>query len=249
MPKTLNEVYTDSEYWNHYWKEEKRSDIAFYFDDILDGNIDWSKVDTYMEIGGAPGSVMAYLYHKYGIDVSTVDFTENEITDSFLKEHAVENYEIINADFLALDVSTLKKYDLVASWGFVEHFSKDICNEIIEKQKEMVSDDGYLVVEIPNIRKIFWLIYFFFNRDLIRIHNLEIMDLHYLKSRVLEGDEFKILYAGYQMTMNENNEYFVAHTNQKELCKNIVRRLKKMNLSDSLKRWFFPYIIIIAKRK
>jgi len=245
----VKEEYTDSDYWNHYWQEEKRSDISFYFVDILNDNIEWSKVKTYMEIGGAPGSVMAYFHHKYNLSVSTIDYTDYEITESFLETHEVNDYEIINADFLKLDIRTLKKYDIVASWGFVEHFSKEACNQIIEKQKEMVSDNGYLIIELPNIRKVFWLMYFLFNRDLIKIHNLKIMDLRYLKERVLVGDRFEIVCAGYDMSINENNEYFITHKRQKELCKRLVKHIRKMNLHDSIKRWFFPYIVIIAKKK
>lgn len=247
--KTEKDKYTDSDYWNQYWNEEKRSDITFYFNEIINGYIDWPRVKTYMEIGGAPGSVMTYLYHRYGLLVSTIDFTEFEITDSFLKNHDVRDYEIINSDFLTLDIGKLKKYDIVASWGFVEHFSKEICNQIIEKKKEMVSDNGYLIIELPNIRKLFWLVYFLFNRKLIKIHNLKIMDLKYLKKCVRQGNKFEIIYAGYDMTMNENNEYFDTHKIQKKLCLKLVEVLRNIHISNSIKRWFFPYIVIIAKKK
>ena len=51
------------------------------------------------------------------------------------------------------------------------------------------------------------------------------------------------------MTMNENNEYFDTHKIQKKLCLKLVEVLRNIHISNSIKRWFFPYIVIIAKKK
>lgn len=240
-------IYTDDCYWNSYWKEEKREGVNFYFEDIVDSYIDWNTVHSYMEIGGAPGSIMVYMNQTHGLTVSTVDFTEKRLIEKYLDSYSVSNYKIYQEDFMQFEKK--QKYDLVASWGFVEHFSKDKCAEIIRKKISLVADEGYLVVEIPNIRKLFWLAYFIFNRKLLQIHNLEIMNLDFLKNQVLKDDNMEILYAGYHIAMNDENEYFKKHSKIKTLCANFVNRMKKAKLCNGVKCWFYPYIVIIAKKK
>ncbi len=241
--------YTNKDYWDQYWCDEKREDITFYFDEIVDRYINWEHIHSYMEIGGAPGSIMAYFYKKHNLSISTIDYTERRVTEEYFKKQGIRDYEILQEDFLTFDVNKYgKKYDFVASWGFVEHFSREQSSLLIEKHKNLVANKGYLIVELPNIRKLFWLLYFIFNRELIKIHNLQIMDLRWLKEQILIGDEFDLLYAGYYIAINEQNEYFARHERQKKICKGIIRGVKGLHIGNKKKRWFFPYIILIAKK-
>lgn len=244
------EEYTDENYWKKYWSRESRLDTSFYFDKLLNRYISWDKVCSYMEVGGAPGSIMVFINQKHGLSVSAVDFIEKERISGFLKSHGVENYRIYQEDFLTFDVKPhWRRYDIVSSWGFIEHFDRKNAVKCIEKQKHMVSCNGYLVVELPNIRKLFWAAYWVFNRELLKIHNLKIMDLHWLKKCVLKGGEFELLFASYYFTMNPQNEYFIKHKKIRNLCEKAVRFFDRRNFSDNIKQWFFPYIVIIAKRK
>lgn len=248
--KQMKKELTNISYWNEYWRVENRQEVNFYFSDLLDDFISWNGITNYMEIGGAPGTIMTYLYYKHGLTVSTVDFTDRDITEKFLNDHKVENYEIIQEDFNEFDPDSFgKKYDIVSSWGFVEHFSKDTCILFIEKHKKLVEKEGYLIIELPNIRKMFWLMYYVFNRKLIKIHNLEIMDLEFLKAQILAGDDFEILYSGYYATINEQNEFFIKHTRLRDLCKGLIEQFKNHKVKDSVKKWIFPYIVLIAKKK
>jgi hypothetical protein len=52
----------------------------------------------------------------------------------------------------------------------------------IDKQMEMVGEEGDFIIGLPSIRKAMWLIYWIFNRKMIKIHNLKIVDLEWLKS-------------------------------------------------------------------
>lgn len=248
--REVKEKYTNKDYWDRYWGNEKREDITFYFSDIVNKYIDWSQVQSYMEIGGAPGSIMAYLHKKHNLAVSTIDFTERRVTEEYLDNQGIHDYEILQEDFLTFDVSGFgRQYDLVASWGFVEHFAKNQSSLLIEKHKRLVRDKGYLIIEIPNIRKFFWLMYFLFNRDLIKIHNLEIMNLKWLKEQIMNGGEFNLLYAGYHIAINEQNEYFVEHEKQKKFCKGIINFIKKLRIGNEIKCLFFPYILLVAQKK
>ena len=237
----------------HYWEKEKREGerkISFYFSDLMDQSICWDGLKSYMEIGGAPGSVMAFMSQRYGLDVSAVDFTDKRRMEALLYAQGVTGYQIYEEDFQAFDSkSHSKEYDIVASWGFVEHFSRKVTARFIEKQKMMVADNGYLIVELPNIRKGIWLIYRIFNRDLIKIHNLRIMDLPWLRRCVLRGNEFKLVYASYYFAMNPQNEFFIKHRILGKICERAVKFFNRHHFSEPFKKWFFPYIVIIARRE
>lgn len=243
-------MYTNSDYWNNYWREENREEAAFYFEELMDQYIDWTTVESYMEIGGAPGSIMTYMHKKHNIKVSTIDFTEKSIIESYMIKHGVTEYEVQQEDFLKYDLKeNPKKYSFVASWGFVEHFSKPICSEIIKKQIEMSSEDGYIVVELPNIRRFIWVIYFLFNRSLLKIHNFEVMDLDFLRKEIKKSKNVQILYSDYYLTMNAQNDYFVQHPTVGKICSWLIGRVQNLKMSECVKRWFYPYIVIIGKRE
>ncbi|MCI9584793.1 MAG: methyltransferase domain-containing protein [Clostridium sp.] len=244
--------YADRDYWNQYWEKEKREgkeEVSFYFSDLIEHSICWDGLKTYMEIGGAPGSVMAFMNKRYGLHVSAVDFTDKRRVAAFLHTHGVRDYRIYEEDFRVFDSeSHTKEYDIVASWGFIEHFRRKVAAKFIEKQKIMVSDNGYLIVELPNIRRGMWLVYLLFNRNLIKIHNLKTMDLPWLIRQVLRGNKFKIVYASYYFTMNPQNEFFLKHKVLGNICKGYVKFFNRNHVSETIKRWFFPYIVIIARR-
>ena len=149
----MSKAFSNKTFWDKYWEAEKRSGYDFLFHKIVDKYIDWGRVRDYMEIGGAPGTIMSYMFHVHKLEVSTVDFCNPEILSELLERNKVRNYRIYNEDFSEFDVSPhSRKYDLVASWGFVEHFGLEDANGFIQKHKEMVSEGGYLIVELPNIR-------------------------------------------------------------------------------------------------
>ncbi len=177
--------YTDKDYWDRYWELENRGGAYFYFSNLLDLFIPWEKMKSYMEIGGAPGSIMAYMHNEHNLSVATVDFTKKERMEKYLRSLGVNNAVIINEDFGTMSVSKYKhSFDIVASWGFVEHFDRAVASKFIEKKKKMVAEDGYLIIELPNIRKLFWLSYWLFNRELIKIQNLKIRELKWLCRQV-----------------------------------------------------------------
>lgn len=240
--------YTSKEYWNNYWQRESRKEkFEFYFADLLDEYIEWNKVHSYLEIGGAPGSIMAYINKKYGLHVSTIDFSDRKRIECFFQREGIIDFTIYEDDFIKFDIKKLEKYDIVASWGFLEHFDKSTILKLILKEKEILSDNGYLIIEIPNIRKVMWLIYFIFNRKVIKNHNIKIMNLRWLKSYI-EKSGLEIVYASYYFAMNTQNSFFINHRFLSKLCMIIVKCFKNINISDAIKKWFYPYIVIIAKK-
>lgn len=249
----MSKEYSTKQFWDGYWKDEKRSGYEFLFEEIVNNYVDWGSIKSYMEIGGAPGTIMSYMYHEHGLDVSTIDFCDPHILSDLLSGNSIKNYHIYNEDFSNTDIKKHhKKYDLVASWGFVEHFELEESDKFIQKHKDMVSDNGYLIIELPNIRGFNWLLYRIMNNELLKIHNTKTMDIAFLKSAVEKGGQFGILYGNYYLTSfleySSTNEFFERH----KLIKSVFGVLKKLfaflKLNNIPNRLFSPYIVFIAKR-
>lgn len=243
----------NKDFWNEYWKKETRRQEEFMFADLLNKYLEWDMISTYMEIGGAPGSIMSYMVKYHGIDVFTVDFCNKKIIEEFMESAQVKKYKIYDEDFETFDVKEhINRYDCVASWGFIEHFDIELTSQFIKKHKEMVSKNGYLIIELPNIRKFNWLIYKIFDKELLSIHNIKAMDLNYLR-REINDDEFELLYGNYYLTSfleyNSSNVFFANHRIIKYIFNFFKEIGKKLHLSNIPNRFFSPYIIFIARRK
>lgn len=249
----MNKSYSNKRFWDDYWNEETRKEYEFIFSPILDKYVDWTHVANYMEIGGAPGTIMVYMYHNHQLDVNTIDFCNSSIISNLLDENHVHDYTIISEDFSVFNANEhCQKYDMVASWGFVEHFDIKTSHEFIQKHKEMVGEGGYLIIELPNIRRFNWLIYRIVNNNLLKIHDLQTMDLKYLTDSIEEGNQFEILYGDYYLTsffdFSSSNEYFDRHRVIKNLFKSLKELLSYFHLDNIPNRFFSPYIVFIARR-
>jgi len=160
---------------------------------------------------------------------------------------------MFNEDFRHFDITPhVKKYDLVSSWGFIEHFELEESYEFIQKHKEMVSSNGYLIIELPNIRWFNWLLYRLINNNLLKIHNLETMDISFLKRAIEKDQKFKILYGNYYLTsffeFSSSNEFFKRHSVIKHIFELIKKSIRALHVNDIPNKFFSPYIVFIAKR-
>ena len=100
-----------------------------------------------IEIGCFPGTYLAIL-GDLGYQVNGVDFCDNLASmESILNEFGYRTGSFIQKDFLTFESS--KRYDIVASFGFIEHFTN--YEALIEKHIDLVAPDGFLVLEAPNL--------------------------------------------------------------------------------------------------
>jgi hypothetical protein len=250
----MNKEWSNKEFWSKYWEKEKPTTTEFTFSKIVEKYINFNTISSYMEIGGAPGAIVTYIHNKYKLKCSIIDYVDKKYTENILKENNVTNYCIYEEDFINFNPSRHKhKYGLVASWGFIEHFDKSVCKKIIQKQKELVEENGYLLIELPNIRKFNWLIYRICNYELLKIHNLDIMDLSFIQEEVSINNEFEILYCDYYLTsfffFNSSSEFFDRHNLLKKIFKSINKLAQFLHFDNIRTKFFSPYIVLIAKKK
>lgn len=243
------------EFWAEYWDKEKReifTSNSFIFEDIIEKNIpelmNGQKDKSYFEVGCAPGNVMVFFNKKYGCTISGCDFVSCIAVADNIKKSGIKTFHLYESDFRNLDLKN--KYDLVASYGFVEHF--DNYSTIIKRHKKLVADNGYLIIEIPNIRKCNYLFYKIFLPNILKNHNTKIMDLKVLRKEI-EDENFEILFNNYYLTnmfmANSNNEFVNRNKIIKYIFMSSRKILEKLHCSNIPNKYLSPYIICIARKK
>lgn len=163
------------------------------FDSVLKKILPISADMTCLEIGAIPGGFLAYFNKEFKYKITGVDFAENKkVFDETMKINKIKDYKFISADIK--NIKTNKKYDVVSSFGFIEHF--DNYEDIISKHIELLAEDGYLVISLPNFRNLQYLYRIIFDRENLKIHNLDSMKIRKLNS-IVKSKGMKKLYSGY----------------------------------------------------
>ncbi len=176
----MDNKLTDREYWTNYWShyEFKRipEKVFFYkYVERLKG------AENFIEIGGFPGLMAVYFYKNVCKNVSILDYyIDPSIVNKLEKLNAVPQNSIqcIESDFF--EFKTEKKYDLVFSYGFIEHF--DNTKDVILRHVHLLSDKGKLLVILPNFRGLNGFIQYLFDRETYNAHNLKSMIIERLRT-------------------------------------------------------------------
>ncbi|MDR3189090.1 MAG: class I SAM-dependent methyltransferase [Prevotellaceae bacterium] len=238
---------TDRKFWQEYWKnyeyEKIPAKVPFKkFLPKLDG------AGSFIEIGGFPGVFAAYFYKRGCKDVSLLDFyIDKSIVNKFEAVNDIPQGAIscIESDFFKFE--TDKKYDIVFSYGFIEHFEDT--KDVMERHTKLlnlknVMGGGILLIILPNFRGLNGLIQYIFDRKNLRAHNLNSMKLSTLRNIAtdLGLKNISVEYSRKPMVWLEP-----------AVGSKLLRRLVKL-LSHFLKlfpikcRWLSPYIIVYAER-
>lgn len=170
---------TDRELWRKYWENYSFSPTSNW--SVFGRHIPSISVDgSFIEIGGFPGINAAYFYKYVCNNVSFLDFyVDPDIVRKIELQHGIPagTIQTIEADFFAFKHKRL--YDLVFSMGFIEHFQDT--KDVIKRHQALLSERGKLLIVLPNFRGMNGLIQYLFDKENLRIHNLESMDINRLR--------------------------------------------------------------------
>lgn len=174
-----NNSITDKEYWDNYWKNYQYDKIPkkVVFERFMPK---LTRGINFIEIGGFPGVNAAYFYRRGIRDVTILDFHINkEIVRNFEKINDLPEGTIqcIDNDFFTF--SSEKKYDVVFSSGFIEHFEDT--RDAIARHIDLLSEKGQLLIIIPNFLGLNGKLQRRFDRENLDSHNLQSMKISYLK--------------------------------------------------------------------
>lgn len=251
--KTAGAPLTDVSHWASTWDRISHSSLApdGTFDPVLSKVLPVDASLSALEIGCYPGNYMVYLSRRFGYRVSGLDFmTDVTRMRPLLEQAGARVDDLIEADFLKY--STDKRWDVVSSFGFVEHF-EDL-EFVLDQHLALVAPGGYLVVEVPHFRSGQYLLRRAFQPRLLDSHNLEAMRpewyRQYLYSRGLD-----VAFCDYFRTF----EFWISPSGPVRpfpLLNRVVnvgsRWLKKgleaAQLGDVPNSYFSPYVVVVARK-
>lgn len=175
----MQEKLTDRAYWKKYWEAYRYEEVPV--DPVYRKQAAEIKTaDSFIEIGGFPGINSVYFYKNNCPSVSLLDFYIDQDMVNRLEQHngLPENtIHCIEADFF--NFRSEKKYDIVFSLGFIEHF-KDT-GDVLRRHVELLAEGGRLLVILPNFRGINGCVQWLFDRKNLKVHNLKSMKIPYLR--------------------------------------------------------------------
>ena len=179
---------TEKSFWEKYWGTiilPNKVDLSFKNDRVIAQTIlDYVPVatenQTALEIGCASGKWMLFLYEKLNYNVHGFEYldiaAEKTRENLLICDVPDKKFDVITADFLTQ--VPIAKYDLVTSFGFIEHF--DNYQDIFNKHLSYTKKGGYVVIGFPNFRGLNYYIQLFIDKisgtDIIKNHNILMMD-------------------------------------------------------------------------
>jgi 2-polyprenyl-3-methyl-5-hydroxy-6-metoxy-1,4-benzoquinol methylase len=239
-----NNKLTDKKYWDLGYEKflfsampENYSIVKKIFEkfkNTTDGEV--------FEIGCFPGR---FLFHfgKLGYVLSGMDQTD--FLDGMVKWFNKNNFKI--GSFFKEDIFKInldKKYDIVFSSGFIEHFTN--FDEVIKIHCGLVKDNGYIFITTPNFSgSIQEKLHTIFDNENLEKHFLPSMNPDEWK-KIIEDQGLKIIEYGYLGGFD-----FWVGNQKRSLLKKII--IKTIRVFTPI-RWFpnsnkySPEIYIIAQK-
>ena len=200
-----------------------------------------------IEIGCYPGQYLS-VFGELGYELYGVDYcTKVDLMAASLRKAGYAIGQFWEDDFLSFDPQ--RKFDVVASFGFIEHF--DNFGEVIEKHISLMDDRGYLVIEVPNFIGAFqhWF-HFNFDRSNYDRHFIPAMDIGKWVD-IFEKRNLRIIYKGYFGRLGfwtEDKGRGPWQDMFLRVSKGYVGPLLRMTLPKD-KRLYSPYAGVIAQKQ
>ena len=141
--------------------------------------------DRYLEVGCAPGKLLAWVGRVLRADVSGIDYSDAGVLQCRRLFTALQlDVKLYQEDFFN---STLppESFDVVSSFGFIEHF--DDPTPVIERHLALVRPGGLALISIPNYGGLYGRLQGWCDPQNLAIHNVGIMNVAALRNLVDPG--------------------------------------------------------------
>lgn len=211
----MNEHLTDRKFWESFWKSKK--DLIFkikkdyVFGDLLKKAADDIKAKTAVELGGFPGYYSIYFKKHLNLDTTLFDyFISEDMIKELLRANDLEanDIQIIEADLF--NYQPEKQYDIVSSFGLIEHFSDT--RDIIARHIRFLKPGGRLFITLPNFRGVNGWVQKTFDLENYKKHNIMCMDTDLLAGIASElglKDVSAYYSGGFSLWLENNKRHSV----------------------------------------
>lgn len=149
---------------------------------------------TYLELGCSPGFCSAVIAQNTKWLISGVDFSNSEAVFFQTLNLIGKEARYYQSDIFKFKTS--EKFDIVASYGLIEHFSDNEFEEILKIHDDHLKPSGYLIIEVPNFTGFQYIWHYIFDKPNLLIHNTAIMSPLVLTS-FYQSLGYQIVYCDY----------------------------------------------------
>lgn len=192
---------TDRSFWKSFWEAKKGLIFPikanYVFGDILGKLIAEKQIKTAIELGGFPGYYATYLKKYQKLDTTLFDYyIHRDIIKKLLEANGLSESDITIIEADLFNYTPEKQYDLVSSFGLIEHFNDT--KAIIETHLQFLKPGGVLFITLPNFVGVNGWVQRKFDRDNYDKHNINSMNLQLLADscRQLGLKEVECYYSG-----------------------------------------------------
>jgi 2-polyprenyl-3-methyl-5-hydroxy-6-metoxy-1,4-benzoquinol methylase len=125
---------------------------------------------TFLEVGCGGSLWLPYFCQEFNFQVSGIDYTDNGVEAAKrIAEESKILANIIKCDVFDPPIElTSNQFDIVASFGFIEHFEDTM--HCIDHIKKFLRPGGILVSVIPNMTGLYGLVYKHLKPDVYNSH-------------------------------------------------------------------------------
>lgn len=184
-----NNKMTTRDTWCNYWSNRKYltqiSEKYSFHSVIRNVTKQLPPGGSCIELGGFPGYFSIYFKKYCQLNPTLIDFYFDErIFSEILNFNGLQQRDIqcIRNDVFA-HIPT-KHYDLVTSFGLIEHFID--LKKILKAHIKYMKPGAILLIGLPNFKGINGLLQKYFDPANLAIHNLDVMNLKVIKECLSE---------------------------------------------------------------
>jgi 2-polyprenyl-3-methyl-5-hydroxy-6-metoxy-1,4-benzoquinol methylase len=141
---------------------------------------------TVLEIGCAPGKILAWVAARRGAQVAGLDFSPRGLSLANRLFTALKLTADLRCEDLRRTTFAPGAFDFVYSIGVIEHFADP--REIVGRHVSLVRPGGTVLMTVPNYRGLYGVLQRYFDADSLLLHNLDIMSCDAL-ARLVPQDE------------------------------------------------------------
>lgn len=248
----MNNHLTDNNFWKNFWESKKniifKINPNYTFAPLLTKIIHQRRIKSVIELGGFPGYYSVFLKKYFALNTTLFDYyIHPQIIKDLLvfNNLAITDIDIIEADLF--NYQPLKKYDLVSSFGLIEHFLDT--KDIIAKHLQFLNDNGTIFITLPNFKGANGWVQKTFDRNNYNKHYIACMDLAFLSqtAKQLGLNNVQTFYYGGFSTWLENK------TEKPKWVQNIVNAVWLIGkilakIIQVENKFLSPYIVLIANK-
>ena len=195
-----------------------------------------------IEVGCVPGTWLLYVNKEYGYRVSGVDYSEHlPAVAATLRHNGIEDFELFHDDLFRFEPG--KRYDLVFSSGFVEHF--DDHELVVRRHADLAKPGGLVVIMVPNLTHLHRWLCGWFHPEILRVHRFPLMRQAVLRAS-LERAGLEVLHCAYHKTFRP------VYTLPKVLdwiSRALQKALRMARMDQMGNRFGSPYLISVSRKR